>query len=143
MSTSTKPPVWFWIVAVVALLWNALGIMAYLMRAYLTDEAIAALPQEQQVYLQNQPAWYMGVFALAVFGGTLGSLLLLLRKALAYWVFVVSLVCVVAQWSYDILMVDYSPAFESSGLAMAIMIPVFSVALVFISRTAKAKGWIG
>ena len=143
MSTSTKPPVWFWIVAVVVLLWNALGIMAYLMRAYLTDDAIAALPEEQQVYLQNQPAWYMGVFALAVFGGTLGSLLLLLRKALAYWVFVVSLVCVVAQWSYDMFMVENSPAFESSGMAMAIMIPVFSVALVFISRTAKAKGWIG
>lgn len=143
MSTSTKPPVWFWIVAVVALLWNALGIMAYLMRAYLTDDAIAALPEEQQVYLQNQPAWYMGVFALAVFGGTLGSLLLLLRKALAYWVFVVSLVCVVAQWSYDMFMVENSPAFESSGMVMAIMIPVFSVALVFISRTAKAKGWIG
>lgn len=143
MSTSTKPPVWFWIVAVVALLWNALGIMAYLMRAYLTDDAIAALPEEQQVYLQNQPAWYMGVFALAVFGGTLGSLLLLLRKALAYWVFVVSLVCVVAQWSYDLFMVENSPAFESSGMAMAVMIPLFSVALVFISRTAKSKGWIG
>lgn len=143
MSTSTKPPVWFWIVAVVALLWNALGIMAYLMRAYMTDEAIAAMPQEQQVYLQNQPAWYMGVFAIAVFGGTLGSLLLLLRKALAYWVFVVSLICVVAQWGYDLFMVETSPAFESSGIAMAVMIPLFSVALVFISRTAKAKGWIG
>ncbi|WKZ60458.1 MAG: hypothetical protein QY309_03065 [Cyclobacteriaceae bacterium] len=143
MSTSTKPPVWFWIVAVVALLWNALGIMAYLMRAYMTDEALAALPQEQQVYLQNQPAWYIGVFALAVFGGTLGSLLLLLRKALAYWIFVVSLICVVAQWSYDLFMVENSPAFESSGMAMAVMIPLFSVALVFISRTAKSKGWIG
>lgn len=142
MSTSTKPPVWFWIVAIVALLWNALGIMAYLMRVYMTDDAIAALPQEQQVYLQNQPAWYMGVFALAVFGGTLGSLLLLLRKALAYIVFVVSLVCVVAQWSYDILLVENSPAFESSGIVMAILIPIFSVALVFVSRAAKAKGWV-
>lgn len=142
MSTSTKPPVWYWIVAVVALLWNALGIMAYLMRVYLTDEAMAKLPQEQQVYIQNQPSWYLGVFALAVFGGTLGSLLLLLRKALAYWVFIVSFVCVVVQWGYD-LTVENSPAFESSGMAMAIMIPVFSVALVFISRTAKAKGWIG
>lgn len=143
MSTSTKPPVWFWIVAIVALLWNALGIMAYLMRVYITNDAIAALPQEQQLYLQNQPAWYMGVFALAVFGGTLGSLLLLLRKALAYIVFVVSLVCVVAQWSYDIFLVENSPAFESSGIVMAILIPIFSVALVFVSRAAKAKGWIG
>lgn len=143
MSTSTKPPVWFWIVAVVALLWNALGIMAYLMRVYMTDEASAAMPQEQQVYLQNQPAWYMGVFATAVFGGTLGSILLLLRKSLAYIVFVVSLVCVVAQWSYDIFMVENSPAFDSSGIVMAIMIPIFSVALVLISRSAKAKGWIG
>jgi hypothetical protein len=142
MSNQVKPPVWFWIVSVLALLWNAMGVMAYLMRAYMTDEAIAALPQEQQAYLQNQPAWYMGVFALAVFGGTLGSLLMLLRKAWAYWVFVVSLVCVAAQWSYDIFMVENSPAFDSSGIAMAIMIPVFSVALVFISHTAKAKGWI-
>jgi hypothetical protein len=142
MSNQVKPPAWFWIVSVIALLWNAMGVMAYLMRAYMTDEAIAALPQEQQVYLQNQPAWYMGVFALAVFGGTLGSLLMLLRKALAYWVFVVSLVCVAAQWSYDIFMVENSPAFDSSGIAMAILIPVFSVALVFISRSARAKGWI-
>jgi hypothetical protein len=142
MSNQVKPPAWFWIVSVIALLWNAMGVMAYLMRAYMTDEAIAALPQEQQVYLQNQPAWYMGVFALAVFGGTLGSLLMLLRKALAYWVFVVSLVCVAAQWSYDIFMVENSPAFDSSGIAMAILIPVFSVALVFISRAAKTKGWI-
>jgi hypothetical protein len=142
MSNQVKPPAWFWIVSVIALLWNAMGVMAYLMRAYMTDEAIAALPQEQQVYLQNQPAWYLGVFALAVFGGTLGSLLMLLRKALAYWVFVVSLVCVAAQWSYDIFMVENSPAFDSSGIAMAILIPVFSVALVFISRSARAKGWI-
>ncbi|MBX2965788.1 MAG: hypothetical protein KF845_06560 [Cyclobacteriaceae bacterium] len=142
MSTQTKPAIWFWIVAVIALLWNALGIMAYLMRAYMTDEAIAAMPQEQQEYLHNQPAWYMAVFATAVFGGTLGSVLLLLCKARAYWIFLVSLVCVVAQWSYDMFMVAYSPAFETSGLVMAIMIPVFSLALVFISRSAKAKGWL-
>lgn len=142
MSISTKPPVWFWIVAVIALLWNGLGIMAYLMRVYMTDEALAAMSAEQQAYVQNQPAWYLGVFATAVFGGTLGSILLLLRKALAYIVFVVSFLCVAVQWSYDLFMVENSPAFDSSGIAMTILIPVFSIALILIARSARTKGWI-
>lgn len=46
-STTQKPPVWFWIISVLALVWNAMGIMAYLGRAFATDEMIAALPEEQ------------------------------------------------------------------------------------------------
>ena len=77
----TKPPVWFWIVSIVALIWNGLGVMAYLARAYATDEMIAALPPEQQAeFLAEHPAWYTAAFAIAVFAGVLGCLALLLRK---------------------------------------------------------------
>ena len=42
MTTSiNKPPVWFWVVCVLALIWNGLGVMAYLGRAFATDEMIA------------------------------------------------------------------------------------------------------
>ena len=69
-NATQKIPVWYWIVAVLALLWNGLGVMAYLMKAFITDEMIAALPEEQQAeYLMEMPTWYTALFALAVFCG--------------------------------------------------------------------------
>ena len=75
-----KPPTWFIVVAVLALLWNALGLMAVVMDALTTPEQLAALPADQQALHQARPGWsVVGSFA-AVVAGTLGSLALLLRK---------------------------------------------------------------
>lgn len=66
--STNKIPVWYWIVAVLALIWNGLGVMAYIGRAYITDDMIAALPEDQQAeFLVEYPAWYTAAFALAVF----------------------------------------------------------------------------
>ncbi len=35
-----KAPVWFWMLSVLALLWNLIGIIAYLTMAFATDEMI-------------------------------------------------------------------------------------------------------
>lgn len=39
-SPLNKAPVWFWIVSVLALLWNLIGVIAYLTMAFATDEMI-------------------------------------------------------------------------------------------------------
>ncbi|MDG1040937.1 MAG: hypothetical protein P8H13_08800 [Polaribacter sp.] len=81
IKSTNKPKALFWIIAVIALLWNAMGVAAYLFQAYITDEMIAQLPEEQQAeFLVVHPSWYTGLFALAVFGGVLGCILLLARK---------------------------------------------------------------
>ncbi len=36
-----KAPVWFWMLSVLALLWNLIGVIAYLTMAFATDEMIA------------------------------------------------------------------------------------------------------
>ncbi len=100
-SDSVKPPVWFWIVGVIALIWNGMGVKAYLDQAYMTPEKLAALPNpDQAMYSIEYPAWVTAAFAVAVFGGTIGSILLLFRKKSAYFVFVVSLVGILAQMTY-------------------------------------------
>ncbi len=35
-STRARPPIWFWIVSILALLWNLLGVMAYLAQVNMT-----------------------------------------------------------------------------------------------------------
>ena len=142
MTTQTKPPVWYWIVSIIAFLWNAMGVMAYLSRAFMTDADRATLPEDMQLYLAELPAWYTAVFAIAVFGGTLGGLALLFKKAMAYPLFIASLTGVVAQWTYDLFLVENAPAFAPGAVAMTLMIPLFGLGLIFFTRLSRSKGWI-
>jgi hypothetical protein len=132
-----KPPIWFWIVSVLALIWNGLGVMAYLGRAFATEEMIAALPEEQQAeFLVEYPAWYTAAFAIAVFAGALGCLALLLRKKWAYTLFVLSALGAIIQHVYLFLNVDMS------SLIMPIMVIVVCLLLIWLAKSATTKGWI-
>ncbi|WP_040281796.1 hypothetical protein [Psychroserpens damuponensis] len=136
-SSTNKPPVWFWIIAVVALLWNAMGVMAYMVQAFITDEMIAELPQEQQAeMLYEHPAWYTSVFALAVFCGALACIALLIRKKWAYYLFIVSFICATVQQVY--LMIEI----ENVNKIMPIMIIVVCAFLIWLSKHAISKAWI-
>lgn len=135
-NSMTKPPVWFWIVSVVALIWNGMGVMQYLAKAYATDEMIAALPAEQQAeFLAEHPAWYTAAFAIAVFAGALGCLALILRKKWAYMLLLLSLLGVIVQMSYITFKLDMANV-------MTGMIVLVSIALVWFAKQAIAKEWI-
>ena len=135
--STNKLPIWFWIVSVVALLWNLMGVMVYLGRAFISDEMIAALPEEQQAeFLIEHPAWYTAAFALAVFCGALGCLGLLLRKKWAYMLLLISMLAVLIQHTY-IFVNSYQ-----MELVMPIMIIAISLFLVWFAKNAITKGWL-
>ena len=50
---STKPPKSFWILSGVALVWNLMGVMAYVVQSLMPDEAIAALPVAERALYEN------------------------------------------------------------------------------------------
>ncbi|WP_323788926.1 hypothetical protein [Psychroserpens sp.] len=135
--SNTKPPVWFWIIAVVALIWNGLGVMAYLTHALISDDMIAALPEEQQAeFLVEHPTWYTAAFALAVFCGALGCLALLIRKKWAFMLFLISFVTATIQQLYIIFTV------EGASPVMPLMVIVVCAFLVWFSKKSIANGWI-
>jgi hypothetical protein len=81
MNTTTKPNTFFWIIGILALLWNIIGVYLWLYEYFLmTQEMRAALPPEQVEIMANAPSWSMYVYAIAVISGLLASVLLLLRK---------------------------------------------------------------
>ncbi len=140
MNTSiNKPPFWFWIVSILALLWNGAGIMAYLVRAFATDGIIGALPKEQQgEFLVEYPAWYTAAFAIAVFCGTLGCLLLLIRKKWAHSLFIASAFGAIVQHIYLFVNVKMT----ITELVMPILVMVVCLFLVWFAKRAISKGWI-
>jgi len=141
MSTTNKPTTIFWIISILALFWNIMGVVSYLGQAYMTDEVLAALPQAEQDYYSNTPAWVTAAFAIAVFAGAFGSLALVLKKKLALPLLQLSLLAVIAQFAYNFFMQDYV---ELTGTRMILPIVVLVIAafLVWFAKSSKDKRWL-
>ncbi|MEQ8909659.1 MAG: hypothetical protein RIC95_10735 [Vicingaceae bacterium] len=56
METKKKPPTSFWIISAIALIWNGMGVMAYLGQALMSDETLAQMPAEEVELINAMPA---------------------------------------------------------------------------------------
>ncbi len=140
---STKPPAWFWIVSVLALLWNLLGAMMYLGQAFITDDVKAALPADQLALLENTPAWATAAFAIAVWAGVLGCLALLLRKKWARPVLLLSLLGILVQMGYSFFMTNAAEVYGAvQGMVMPLLLIGIGIGLVLFAKSSQNKGWI-
>jgi len=128
----------FWLVGAVALVWNGLGSVNYFIQ--MTTDSLDAYRAVEQAIITDRPAWATGAFAIAVFGGTVGALLLLLRKAAAIYVFVVSLLGVVATTAHT---VSIDAAFGAGEHVVIVAMPV-AVGAFFIwyAKYAEGRAWI-
>ena len=136
-TTSNKPNALFYVIGVIALIWNGLGVIAYLTRAFITDEMIAQLPKEQQAeFLIEYPAWFTAAFATAVFAGVLASIVFLLKKKLSFMLFAISAVAAIAQHVYLFMNV------EMNSLVMPILVIVVCIFLVWYSKKVTNDGWL-
>ncbi len=126
----------FWVIGAIGLAFNLLGCMNYV--SQMNAENVAAMPDVYRAIVESRPAWGTGAFAIAVFGGLLGCLLLLLRKSVAVYVFIVSLVgAVVAQVPF-LEMADF-PTAAWVGWLSQLVVGAF---LIWYSKHAVKKGWI-
>jgi len=142
MSTSAKPNLnRFYIISAIALIWNILGVIAYLGQVYMSQEIKEALPTAEQAYYANMPNWVTGVFAIAVFSGVLGCIFLLLRKNIAIYLLSISLVAVIAQFIYNTLI---QTDMEVTMLKMIwpALIILIAVFLVWFAKNSKTNGYI-
>lgn len=132
----------FWIIAAVALVWNLLGVMAYIMQMTMTEEALLALPAAERALYENVPAWATSAFAIAVNAGALGCILLLLRRAWAVPVLIVSLAGVLVQMYHSLFIARSIDVYGLGGLSMPVLVVVIAVFLVWYARQAHSRNWI-
>jgi len=133
-------PKWYMPVAIIALLWNLIGCAAYLMDVTLTPEAVAAMSPDQQALYAARPAWAVAVYAIAVWGGALGCVGLIMKKRWAKGALLVSLLGLIAQ---DIALFGMSPvAIETSVYALQGMVLMIAVLLLLLANKAARQGWL-
>lgn len=92
-ATSNRAPTWFWGMAGFGVLWNLYGIhqsIGTLTPAGRSAMAAGMTAAQAQIYF-SLPVWMTVVFAIGVFGGLWGSLVLAAQRIAALPVFAVSL----------------------------------------------------
>ena len=134
-------PTWFMVVAVVLFVWNILGVMAYIMQVTMSPEVLAALPDAQRDLYENTPTWATAAFAVAVHGGALGCLLLILKKNLAGLFLQLSLAGVLVQMYHSFFLSKNFEVFGPGAMVMPIMVVVIAIYLVTLAAKAKARKW--
>ena len=81
-----------WVIGGISLLWNAMGAMDFVMTQARNESYMSAFTPEQLAFFYGLPAWTIVTWAIGVWGGVLGSLLLLFRRRLAIWAFLASFI---------------------------------------------------
>ena len=105
---------------------------------------MAAFTPEQLVFFYGFPTWVVAAWALAVWGGVIGSILLLLRRGEAVWVFLASFIAMVMTTIHNFV---FSNGMEVMGdtfsLVFSALIFVVALALFLYARAMKQQGVLG
>ena len=108
----------------------------------MTPEMIAQLPEAQQAAYRDIPVWSYSAYALAVFGGLTGSILLALGKKLAFPVLVISLAGVIVQQYYNFVVIDAISIMGWGIVVMPVIVTSIALLLVLISQRGVRAGWL-
>lgn len=142
MSTATKAPKHFWIIGIITLLWNMYGAYDYLMTQTENEAHMAHFTQAQLDYFYGFPTWVGAFWALAVWGGLAGCILLLLRRHLAVPVFLGSFVSMVITAIYQYGLSDGLDVMGTAGLMVSLVVFLVSLGLVLYARAMHKQGYL-
>ena len=129
---SQKPTILFWVVAIISLFWNLLGCWNYIIQQ--DPLVVANMSEVYQFIIENRPTWATAACAVSVFGGAVGSILLLLRRKTATGLFTLSLLSSTAITYFTYRVIGLDPA-TISTFTMAL-------AMLLFSKISEKREWI-
>lgn len=136
------PPLWFWLAAAAGLLFEAFGCLAYLIDVTRGADELARLPVDQRSLRAATPDWMFAAYAVAVWSGLAGAILLLLRRRHAQVVLLVSLVALVVQFGGVLLVPRLRDGTPPDAFTLPIVVVVLAYGLWHVARRAGRHGWL-
>ncbi|SDR91779.1 hypothetical protein SAMN05216503_1388 [Polaribacter sp. KT25b] len=139
-SNTNKPNRLFWIIGVIALIWNSMGIDGYINQVYQTKRFKTMYTEEQLEIIFNLPSYVTAAFAIAVFSSVIASILFLLRKKLAKTFFLIGLIAVSVQTFYNVFLNPGKEMYRTVEYSMLILIPLFALFLYWYTKKCADDG---
>ena len=125
----------FWVICIVALIWNVMGSINFIMQ--MNPDMLAKYPEAAKSLVANRPSWATVAFAFAVFGGAIGDILLILKKATAYYLFIASLLGVILANIHTLQVSNATDILVGSFMSL-----VVATFLIWYTKFVQRKGWV-
>ena len=138
-----RPPVWFRILAILALLWELFGVSTYLMHVGILPSDPGGMSEVERSLSGSMPIWATAAYAVAVFAGAVGALGLLLGKAWARPLLILSLIGIVVQFTWWLLLSGAMDAIGGSAAIMPLIVILVGASLVWLANIGVRRGWLG
>jgi hypothetical protein len=137
---TTRAPLHLWVIGILALLWSAMGALDYVMTQTKNEMYMSGFTQEQLAFFYGLPAWVVAAWAIGVWGGVIGALLLLFRRRLAVWVFLASLLAVVVTTFHNYLLSNGMAIMgDAFSLGFTAVIFLFALGLFLYARAMQKR----
>lgn len=130
---------WYTPAAIASLLFMLLGCAVYLL-GVTTDPA--TLPLDQRAAQEAQPLWLTSAFAVAVWVGALGALMLVLRRKLAETLLLVSLVATTIWFVGLFLAPGLRDLLGTDDYAVAIIVTLLTWTVFWFARHSRQRRWL-
>ncbi len=130
---------WFIVAAVGSLLFMGLGCISYLMHV-LADPT--SLPLDQRAAFEAEPAWVTAAYAVAVWVGLAGSILLVMRRRAAEWLLLLSLLAVLVWLAGLLLVAPLRESMSANDLIVALVVTALTWTVFWFARHSRQRGWL-
>jgi hypothetical protein len=117
-----------------------MGAFDYVMTQTRNEAYMSQFTPEQLEYFYGFPVWLDAFWAVAVWGGLLGAVLLLARRRVAVPVLLTSFVAMIVTSIHNFLLTDGLDVMGGAGVAFSGVIFVVALALWLYARSLAGRG---
>jgi hypothetical protein len=130
---------WYVVAAIASLLFMGLGCISFLMHIF-ADRS--ALPLDQQTALAAEPLWVTLAYAVAVWVGLAGAILLVMKRKAAEWALLISLIAVLAWLAGLILVAPLRESMSANDLLVALIVTALTWTTYWFARHSRQRKWL-
>jgi hypothetical protein len=140
--TKTPGRPWhLWLVGIVGGLWSLMGVISFMLTQMNVEAVMSGFPPQQRAYFESFPLWADAFWALGVFSGVIGCLLLLLKNRLAFPVLVASAIGAIASNLGGLFLLGGMEVMrETGGLGFTAVPIIVGAFLAYYARVVSKKG---
>ena len=140
-TTTPGRPWHLWLVGILGGLWSLIGVVSFMLTQMNVEAVMSQFPPQQRAYFESFPLWAIAFWALGVFGGVVGCLLLLLKHRLAFHVLVASAIgAIVSNLGGVFLLGGLEVMRDTGGLGFTAVPIVLGVVMAYYAWAMRKKG---
>ena len=130
---------WYMAGAIASVLFMLVGCAGYLLTVTIDP---ASLPIDQRAMVEAQPLWMMAAYAIAVWVGLAGAVMLVLRRKLAQPLLLVSLIAAMVTFLPYAVVPQVRDTVSTDDIAAAVIVLAITWTIFWFARHSRQRGWL-